>query len=68
MNPLDFPPHLRADGEARPRVLLVVVLAAADDAVEQAACLELGADACLPHDVPGPLLWAQVKALLRRAP
>lgn len=95
MNPLDVPPHLRADGEARPRVLLVVVesgapglsapelcrrfraaggqapvvvLAANDDAVEQAACLELGADACLPHDVPGPLLWAQVKALLRRAP
>jgi DNA-binding response OmpR family regulator len=95
VNPLDVPAHVRADWEATPRVLLVVieagapglaapefcrrfraaggrapvvVLAAGDDAVGQVACLELGADACLPPDVPGQLLWAQVKALLRRAP
>jgi two-component system response regulator ParR len=58
----EFCRRLRAAGGTAP----VVVLAANDDVIEQAACLELGADACLPRDVPGPLLWAQVKALLRR--
>ncbi len=60
----EFCRRLRAGGAGVP----VVVLAASDDVVEQVVCLELGADACLPRDVPGRLLWAQLKALLRRAP
>ncbi|MCW5590768.1 MAG: response regulator transcription factor [Burkholderiales bacterium] len=60
----EFCRRLRAGGGTAP----VVVLAATDDEVEQVLCLELGADACLPRDVPERLLWAQVRALLRRAP
>jgi len=60
----EFCRRLRAGGAGA----AVVVLAANDDVVEQVVCLELGADACLPRDVPGRLLWAQLKALLRRAP
>jgi len=60
----EFCRRLRAGGGFAP----VVVLLATDDVVEQVVCLELGADACLPGDVPERLLWAQLKAMLRRAP
>ncbi len=59
----DFCRRLRAAGHGAP----VVVLAADDDPVERVVCLELGADACLPGDVAPRLLWAQARALLRRA-
>jgi DNA-binding response OmpR family regulator len=60
----EFCRRLRAGGGSAP----VVVLASPDDLVEQVLCLELGADACLPGDVEGRLLWAQLKAILRRVP
>jgi len=44
----------------------LVVLADRADLVEQLLYLELGADACLPDDVPARLLWAQARAILRR--
>jgi len=60
----EFCRRLRAGGGSVP----VVVLSATEDVVEQVVCLELGADACLPGDVPERLLWAQLKAMLRRSP
>lgn len=46
----------------------IVVTARCDDPMEHVLCLELGADDFVAGPVPWRLLWARLKAILRRCP
>ena len=59
----DFCRAARDAGHALP----IVVMARSDDPMEHVLCLELGADDFIAGPVPWRLLWARLKAILRRA-
>ena len=59
----EFCRHVRAAHNSVP----IVVMANDSDFFSHVLCLELGADDYVANEVPGRLLWARMKVLLRRA-
>jgi two-component system response regulator RstA len=63
LNGQEFCRRLRNDGNMVP----IMILADEGDMFDQILCLELGADDYVVNEAPGRLLWARLKAVLRRA-